>query len=109
VLHPASVACSGSVVAASAGNHGQTAFDVAAAGPVAAGASARSPRAGSPRARSNTGDGDPAPDLSLIAVVPMRGSYWDTKHNPMVQLAKIAIGALTGTTMDDGVMGQLAP
>jgi hypothetical protein len=39
----------------------------------------------------------------------MRGYYWDTKHNRMVQLAKIAIGALTGTTMDDGVMGQLAP
>jgi general stress protein 26 len=49
------------------------------------------------------------PELSLIAVVPMRGYYWDTKHNRMVQLAKIAIGALTGTTMDDGVMGQLAP
>jgi hypothetical protein len=39
----------------------------------------------------------------------MRGYWWDTKHNRMVQLAKIAIGAITGKTMDDGIMGQLVP
>lgn len=47
------------------------------------------------------------PELTLIAVRPTAGYYWDTKHNKMVSLAMIAIGAAIGKTMDDGVMGQL--
>lgn len=47
------------------------------------------------------------PELTLIGVTPTGGHYWDTKHNKMVQLAKIAIGAMTGKTMDDGIEGSL--
>lgn len=49
------------------------------------------------------------PELTLISVKPTGGYYWDTKTNRMVQLAKIAYGALMGQTTDDGVMGELSP
>ena len=47
------------------------------------------------------------PDLSLISVKPESCQYWDTKHNRMVQLVKIAASIITGKTMDDGVEGKL--
>lgn len=47
------------------------------------------------------------PNLSLIKVQPQDAYYWDTKNNKAVQLIKIAVGAITGKTMDDGVEGKL--
>ncbi|HEY4011885.1 MAG TPA: pyridoxamine 5'-phosphate oxidase family protein [Polyangiaceae bacterium] len=47
------------------------------------------------------------PSITLIRVTTTGGHYWDTKHNKMVQLGAIAIGALFGKTMDDGVEGAL--
>ncbi|MEO7086861.1 MAG: pyridoxamine 5'-phosphate oxidase family protein [Gemmatimonadaceae bacterium] len=54
-------------------------------------------------------NGKEDPDITLIRVIPRDGYYWDTKHGKMVSLAKIAVGAMTGKTMDDGVMGRLSP
>lgn len=46
-------------------------------------------------------------NITLIRVTPLGGHYWDTKHNKMIQLGAVAIGALLGKTMDDGVEGNL--
>ncbi|MBI2723057.1 MAG: pyridoxamine 5'-phosphate oxidase family protein [Bacteroidetes bacterium] len=45
--------------------------------------------------------------LTLISVKPHDAQYWDTKHNKMVQLLKIAASMVSGKTMDDGVEGKL--
>lgn len=47
------------------------------------------------------------PDLSLIKVTPESSYYWDTKHNKMTAVIKMAISVLAGATMDDGVEGTL--
>ena len=47
------------------------------------------------------------PDISLIKVVPDTAYYWDTVHGKMVSLIKIAISAVSGKTMDDGVEGKI--
>ena len=47
------------------------------------------------------------PSLTLLKFTPKAGHYWDTKHSKMVQLAEIAIGALMGKELDDGVEGIL--
>ena len=52
-------------------------------------------------------EGKDDPRLSLIEFSPSSGHYWDTKSNRTVQLAKIALGALTGKTTDDSVEGSL--
>ena len=52
-------------------------------------------------------EGKDDPDVSLIRVRPRSGHYWDTKNNKVISLAKIAIGAITGKTMDDGIEGRI--
>jgi len=52
-------------------------------------------------------DGVDDPSLTMIKVTPDDVYYWDTKNNKMVSLIKIAVGALTGKTMDDGVEGNI--
>ena len=52
-------------------------------------------------------EGPEDPNLSLIKFMPKEGYYWDTKNGKMVSLFKIAVGALTGKTMDDGVEGKV--
>lgn len=52
-------------------------------------------------------DGPDDPDLTLISVTPESSEYWDTKHNRMVSLLKVAASLVTGQTMDDGVEGKL--
>ena len=47
------------------------------------------------------------PDLTLVRVQPEAIHYWDTKHNQMVALLKIAASLVTGKTLDDGVEGEL--
>lgn len=47
------------------------------------------------------------PTLTLIRVTPQSGHYWDTKSNKVISLMKIAAGALTGKTMDNGIEGEL--
>ena len=52
-------------------------------------------------------DGPEDKKLSLLVFTPKKCEYWDTKHNKMVQLLKIATSIVTGKTMDDGVEGEL--
>jgi general stress protein 26 len=52
-------------------------------------------------------EGKTDPSLTLIRVVPENGHYWDTKSNKVISLMKIAVGALTGKTMDNGLEGEL--
>lgn len=49
------------------------------------------------------------PELTLIRIQPQSAYYWDTKHNKIVQWAKMAASLVTGKTMDDGVEGELKP
>ena len=42
-----------------------------------------------------------------VRVVPERGYYWDTKHGRAVAMAKIAVGAVIGKTLDDSMQGRL--
>ena len=52
-------------------------------------------------------EGKDDPRITVICVTPTSGYYWDTKHNPAVAMAKMVIGAVTGTTLDDSVEGTL--
>jgi general stress protein 26 len=52
-------------------------------------------------------EGKDDPNLSLICVTPLNVYYWDTQHNKMVTLFKLAASAISGKTMDDSVEGEL--
>lgn len=52
-------------------------------------------------------DGPEDPELTLIRVQPENARYWDTKHNKLVQWAKMAASIVIGKTMDDGREGNL--
>ncbi len=52
-------------------------------------------------------DGVDDPNLTLVQIKPSDVYYWDTKSNKAVSLLKIAVGAITGKTMDLGVEGKL--
>ena len=52
-------------------------------------------------------DGPTDPNLTLIRFTPQSGYYWDTKNGQMVSFAKRIAAVATGTTMDDGVKGEL--
>lgn len=60
-----------------------------------------------PMARTWFTGGVDDPELTVIRVDIRDGYYWDTRHGKMVSLLKIAVGAMTGTTHDDGVQGQV--
>lgn len=49
------------------------------------------------------------PNLVAVCVAPKEAYYWDTKHNKMVSLVKIAVAAFTHKVMDDGVQGVIKP
>ncbi len=51
--------------------------------------------------------GENDPRISVIKVTPSEGYYWDTKHGFAVAGIKMAIGALTGKTLDDSVEGRV--
>lgn len=52
-------------------------------------------------------EGSEDPRITVITVTINDGRYWDTKHGKMVSMAKIAIGAVTGKPLDDGIKGTL--
>jgi general stress protein 26 len=52
-------------------------------------------------------EGKNDPNISVIKFTPGEAYYWDTKHGKMVSFLKIAVGAVTGKTMDDGIQGKL--
>lgn len=48
------------------------------------------------------------PRISVIAVKPEDGYYWDNKHGVVVAFAKQIAGAVMGKTMDDSIEGTLS-
>lgn len=52
-------------------------------------------------------EGKDDPTITLIKVEPHDAHYWDTKSNKMVSLLKIAVGAIVGKTLDNGVEGEI--
>jgi general stress protein 26 len=52
-------------------------------------------------------EGKDDPNISIIKFTPEEAYYWDTKNGKMVSFLKIAVGAITGKTMDDGIQGKL--
>lgn len=61
----------------------------------------------SPMAKAWFTEGKEDPSIEIIKVTPRDVYYWDTKNNKAVSLIKIAIGAVTGKKMDDGVQGKI--
>lgn len=53
-------------------------------------------------------NGKKDPNVSLIKVIPDDVYYWDTVHGKMVSLLKIAVSAVSGASMDDGVEGKIS-
>jgi general stress protein 26 len=49
------------------------------------------------------------PDLALVQVRIAHADYWDVKESKLVQLYKLAEGALTGKTPQLGEHGQVRP
>ena len=49
------------------------------------------------------------PRITVIKVSTSEAYYWDNKHGDAIALAKMAIGAIAGKTMDDSIEGQLKP
>ena len=47
------------------------------------------------------------PEITLICVKPLDAYYWDTRHNRLISLIKIASAVLTGKTADDAMEGKL--
>lgn len=47
------------------------------------------------------------PRITVIAVYPVNGYYWDTKHGKLVAFAKQIAGAIMGKTLDDSIEGKL--
>ncbi len=54
-------------------------------------------------------EGKDDPRITVIRFAPEDGYYWDTKHGGMVAFAKMIAGAITGTTLDDSIEGNLKP
>jgi len=54
-------------------------------------------------------EGKEDPRISVIKMTPADGYYWDTKHGKFVAFAKMAVGAMTGKTMDDSIEGRIKP
>jgi len=54
-------------------------------------------------------DGIDDPRITVIKVETTGGHYWDNKHGSAVALVKMAVGALTGRTLDDSIEGNLHP
>ena len=52
-------------------------------------------------------EGKDDPEITIIRVQAADAYYWDTKNNKMIQLLKIAAGAIAGKQLDDGIEGQI--
>ena len=49
------------------------------------------------------------PEATVVKVRIESGYYWNTEHGKTVALLSIALGALTGKTLDDSVEGTVKP
>lgn len=61
-----------------------------------------------PIARNWFNEGKDDPEISIIKVNVADAYYWDTKNNRMIQLVKMAAGAVAGKRMDDGIEGRIS-
>ncbi|MFT3701303.1 MAG: pyridoxamine 5'-phosphate oxidase family protein [Agriterribacter sp.] len=52
-------------------------------------------------------EGEDDPRITVIKFSPTDGYYWDTKHGSLVAGLKMAVGALTGQTLDDSIQGKI--
>ncbi len=48
------------------------------------------------------------PRITVVAVAPSGGYYWDNKHGDAVAGIKMLVGAAMGKTLDDSIEGNLA-
>ncbi len=62
----------------------------------------------SPIAKTWFTEGKDDPSISILRVNVADAYYWDTKNNKMIQLIKMAAGAIAGKTLDDGVQGRIS-
>lgn len=62
-----------------------------------------------PIAKTWIHEGVDDPELTVIRVSVKDGYYWDTEHGKAIALMKIAVGAMTGKTLDDSVEGKVRP
>lgn len=53
-------------------------------------------------------EGKDDPRISIIRFTPEEAYYWDTKNGKMVSFLKIAVGAVLGKNLDDGIQGKLS-
>lgn len=54
-------------------------------------------------------EGKADPEATVIKVRIESGYYWDTVHGRVISLLSVALGALTGKTLDDSVEGSVRP
>ena len=54
-------------------------------------------------------DGKNDPNVSVISIKPTESYYWDPKHNKLVSLVKMGVGAITGNQPDMMDVGKLKP
>ena len=54
-------------------------------------------------------DGLDDPNLTAIKVTPNAAHYWEPKHNKLVTLFKMGIGAISGDSPDIGEEGHIKP
>jgi len=47
-------------------------------------------------------DGPDDSNLTLLKFTPVEGSYWNTKHDKMIQSLKIVVGSIRGKMQGDG-------
>ena len=52
-------------------------------------------------------EGEDDPRITVIAVDPLGGYYWDNKHGKAIAGIKMLVGAATGKTLDDSIEGTL--
>lgn len=52
-------------------------------------------------------EGEDDPRISVIAVTPSTGYYWDNKHGNAIAGVKMMLGAALGKTLDDSIEGGL--
>ncbi len=62
----------------------------------------------SPMAKAWFSEGKDDPNLTVIRVQPDYTYYWDTKSDKMISMLKIAVGAVIGKPLDDGIEGKLS-
>ncbi len=52
-------------------------------------------------------EGENDPRITVIKLSADDGYYWDNKHGNAIALLKMAVGAITGKTMDDSIEGSV--